>query len=494
MVETYTVEELRKDGYLPLSAKGRVRYAILEAIENNGNDWRNIFPGFKGIKDDEKKQETIKKVITEAIAGHHVLNEGRPGGGKTYLGKQIAKLVSDSSYGEIYYVETCRAHCDPAAFYSTKTKDNYDLLLCPGCRKAYQDEIKKKNFEDIPVVKTRLREGIGYQQVRGLETDIEDFEGSINLVKLEEKGSIFDPEVFDPGKVFGANRGILIIDQVEGMDENTQYALLDIIQENKISLSRGKISFPIDIWCYMTSNNAADILPALNSRIVNIHWDYPSTLEAELEILDYTFSEYLSKTLPDKSLPIMPLVWRQLAVYTIQKAREQFENEEDIVIGLRETKRVPESAVGKAIVEGRDYVTEGDVIYALETAIMDTMTMRDVFDDNKKEYIKTLVKESLDEFRKAFCCSKLKDEVGFGYKDLEKELNRILIDIETQRSKENKVKIDLSSYPNLRKVVEFCLKHETIEFLKDKIDKYILSLLEFFPKYNPCVEDEEEEE
>lgn len=323
-----------------------------------------------------------------------------------------------------------------------------------------------------------------------LETDIEDFEGSINLVKLEEKGSIFDPEVFDPGKVFGVNRGILIIDQVEGMDENTQYALLDIIQENKISLSKGKISFPIDIWCYMTSNNAGEIFPALNSRVVNVHWDYPSILEAELEILDYTFSKYLSKKIPEKPFPIIPLVWRQFSVYTIRKAGEKFHDNEDIVIGLRETKRVPESVVGKATIEGRDYVTESDVIYALETAIMDTMTTRDVFEDGKDDEIRYLISESLEEFRKAFCCSKLKDAVGFGYDKLEKELNEILIEIETQKSKGNDFKIDLSRYPNFKEVIDFCLKYETIEISQNEIDKYVLSLIEFFPKTSTCKSEE----
>ena len=165
-------------------------------------------------------QDNAKKDLKSAmLMGRHMILIGSPGIGKTTLAKNVAMILPKIE------VVNCGFNClasDP---------------ICPSCL------AREKRNEKIS---TRTISGEErFVRVQGSpDLTAEDLLGDIDPVKAMKYGPL-SIEAFTPGKIFKANNGILFFDEVNRCSEKLQNALLQAMEERKITI--GSYAFEFDL-------------------------------------------------------------------------------------------------------------------------------------------------------------------------------------------------------------------------------------------------------
>lgn len=232
---------------------------VRESILKYERDSLDPFPEIVG-KNVEK--EMVKNAL---MSGSNILFRGRKGYGKTTFSKAIAKLLPE----KLLAVKGCKIGCDPTH---------------PSCFSC-----KKKLLEDDVVELTWIpRKWIRIAGDPMMTT--RQLIGGISIQKIREGYDLDHPEVFTPGKVLKAHRGIAYFDELGAIPSALQTLLHELLEEKQITTPEGDIiPMKIDTIVIASTNPAnykgvSDIKEPLLDRMEEIPIGSPETLEEEIEI------------------------------------------------------------------------------------------------------------------------------------------------------------------------------------------------------------------
>ncbi len=215
--------------------------------------------------------EIVGKVIekemvkTALLSGSNILFKGKKGYGKTTFSKSISKLLPE----KILAIRGCKIHDDPTQ------------PVCFSCKKKVLEEEK---IELIFIPRKWIRiPGDPMMTTRQLI-------GGISIQKIREGYDLDHPEVFTPGRVLKAHRGIAYFDELGSIPSALQTLLHELFEERQITTPEGDIvPMRIDTLVIASTNPAnykgvSDIKEPLLDRMEQIDIGPPETVEEEIEI------------------------------------------------------------------------------------------------------------------------------------------------------------------------------------------------------------------
>ena len=279
---------------------------------------------FKDILGQKRVKDQLKSAL---FMDRHIILVGQPGIGKTTLAKNVAKIMPEKTVCE------CSFNCRP------------DNPCCPECLAK-----KKKSHK----IKTRTMQGKDlFVRVQGSpDLTAEDLIGDIDPVKALKFGPL-SVEAFTPGKIFKANQGIMFFDEINRCSEKLQNALLQVLEEKKITI--GSYSFDFDVsFVFIGTMNPDDkstepLSDVFLDRFDLIYMEYPETTEMEVEIVKKS----------GKGIVDFP---HQLLFNVIQFVRDlRADNDVDKKPSVRASIGLYERAQSNALIRGKDKVSLKDI-------------------------------------------------------------------------------------------------------------------------------------
>ncbi|MBN2141866.1 AAA family ATPase [Candidatus Woesearchaeota archaeon] len=298
------------------------------------------------LKDDFEDiigQENVKNQLKSALLmDRHIILVGQPGIGKTTLAKNVAKLMPEKT------VCDCSFNCEPHE------------PLCPECvenkRKKVKITTKTLKGEDM------------FVRVQGSpDLTAEDLIGDIDPVKAMKYGPL-SIEAFTPGKIFKANQGILFFDEVNRCSEKLQNALLQVLEERKITI--GSYSFEFDLeFVFIGTMNPDDkstepLSDVFLDRFDLIYVEHPASLDQEVEIV----------LKAGKQMTEFP---QKLLFQTVNFVRSlRADADVDRKPSVRASIGLYERAQSNAFLHDRKKVTEQDVQDVIVSVLSHRMTLK----------------------------------------------------------------------------------------------------------------------
>ncbi|HGJ66178.1 TPA: AAA family ATPase [bacterium] len=276
-------------------------------------------------------QENVKKELKSALLmNRHIILVGSPGIGKTTLAKNVTKILPE------LHVFDCGFNCIP------------DNPICPICKSESSEDRKKKKIKKISGEERFVR-------IQGSpDLTAEDLLGDIDPIKAMKYGPL-SIEAFTPGKIFKANNGILFFDEVNRCSEKLQNALLQVLEERRVTIGSYNIDFPAEFIFIGTMNPEDSSTETLSDVFLDrfdiIVMGYPETLEIEKQIISLKGKKIPEVEFKDELIEMMVKFIRDL------RADQNIEKKPSV----RSSIGIYERAQAYAFLSGHKNVTTEDI-------------------------------------------------------------------------------------------------------------------------------------
>jgi Mg-chelatase subunit ChlI len=310
----------------------------------------NPFPSIVGLADIKKQ------VVSALMLKRHIVLVGGPGMGKTTLVKDVASFIK------------------PQVLTDDEFHNKPDCL-CP----AQSPDVPTREFSGAEL----------FVRVQGSpDLTVEDLIGDIDPIKAMEFGPL-SSRAFTPGKIFKANNGILFFDELNRCSQRLQNALLQVLEERKVTIGNFDVDIPVDFVFVGTMNpddtNTEPLSDVLLDRFDLIYVHYP-TLQKDEESIVKTRGQTVCN-FPDGLFSHM--------VTFIRDLRRNTDLEK--IPSVRASIGLYEQSQALAVLNGKDKVRGIDIYEALPIVLGHRIKLKPsvAFVKNPLKYIK-------DEFNK-FC-------------------------------------------------------------------------------------------
>jgi len=363
-----TLADLVKSGYRSKTA----RDCLFEIVKEKIKAGEDLFPDIFGLQSEKRR------FIETLISGKGALLTGEYGVAKTDLAKHVQGLLHE--YHEkhtVYYVAQCPVQEDPlilAQALSVIPKGSSRTEPCPICKAQIRDV--NGNPDKIMVKRLdRIVEGKGFARVQGGGDVLpEEIVGTYNLLKLAQIGDPFDPRVFEPGKIGQASRGLLFVDEIGKLSESAQHALIQAAQENCVTPTKSRETFPVDFILVATTNYADEeyICGAVRDRMVSLKIPLVG-IENEICIVHKEISRI-------EPAVYIPHLFIKLAIEVIRSLR----TDDRLELGPRTSINAGLIARSSAMLEGRSVANYCDIKEGIYTAVLGKALFEDKHDVERK--------------------------------------------------------------------------------------------------------------
>jgi Mg-chelatase subunit ChlI len=313
---------------------------------------RSVYPFTAIVGQERMKRALILNAVNPSIGG--VLIRGERGTAKSTAARALAALLP-----EIEVVADCRFSCDPRRPES----------FCDECR----DRVA--NGEQLPITTRQTR--VVDLPVSATEDRVV---GTLDIEKAIKKGE----RHFDPGVLAAANRGILYVDEVNLLDDHVVDLLLDSAAMGINVVEREGISFqhPARFILVGTMNpEEGDLRPQLLDRFalsVEVHSisaprDRMAILQRHIGF-DVNPERFREEWLPnEEELSNEISAGRELVDHVRYTDRDLFTianlTSSLNIDGHRADLVILKAALSHAALEGREKISERDIMLAAELAL-----------------------------------------------------------------------------------------------------------------------------
>lgn len=327
---------------------------------------------FHEIVGKSKEKELVK---TALMSGSNILFKGKKGYGKTTFSKSVLKLLPE----KLLAIKGCKIHDDPTQ------------PVCFSCKKKVLEE----NVVDLVFIPRKWIRIPGDPMMTTRQLI-----GGISIQKIREGYDLDHPEVFTPGRVLKAHRGIAYFDELGSIPSALQTLLHELFEEKQITTPEGDIvPMKIDALIIASTNPAnykgvSDIKEPLLDRMEQIDIGPPETIEEEIEIGLRNMSLKEGARIPEWHLKILAN-----AVRCMRSKSCRFANRIEVEPSCRATIKLFDHIRASATRKGHEAVMLSDYGEKFEIVKLALRSRFEVDYDaevSKDEIVEGVINDSID--------------------------------------------------------------------------------------------------